>query len=253
MQKYLAEKKCRTEGWRWMRSPRREKQGSFPSSSKLKRSTTCSIEGMSADEVNSEYNELEKKHESEMKRCMRELKEVREQRDDLGQRVAELMESKKLVESHNKALEIELAAARQDISTLMKVSDDFQEKFDILTDKEAEVNSKNREYTRMIQEINAEKDKYALNERKFQREMDKLMEEHRDELQMKSDRYEKMMKVTKNGYEERLQRKNDELHSLKMSNEELEEKARMLEDQLRDSNLRIEQLYKLEAERKTYL
>eukprot|EP00826_Nyctotherus_ovalis_P042034 TRINITY_DN4287_c0_g4_i8.p2 TRINITY_DN4287_c0_g4~~TRINITY_DN4287_c0_g4_i8.p2 ORF type:complete len:243 (+),score=102.61 TRINITY_DN4287_c0_g4_i8:973-1701(+) len=241
------------EGWRWKRSQRKEKQGSFPSNSKLKRSTTCFIEGMDGSETNSEYNELEKKYESEMKRCTRELKEVREQRDDLGQRVAELLESKKLVESHNKALEIELAAARQDISTLMKVSDDFQEKFDILTDKEAEVNSKNREYTRMIQEINAEKDKYSLNERKFQREMDKLMEEHKDELQMKSDRYEKMMKVTKSGYEERLQRKNDELHTLKMANEELEERTRMLEDQLRDSSMRIEQLYKLEAERKTYL
>ena len=178
---------------------------------------------------------------------------MRERKDDLSQRVLELIESKKITESQNKALEIELAAARQDIATLMKVSDDFQEKFDILTDKEAEVNNKNREYTRMIHEINTEKDRYALNERKFQREIDKLMEEHKDELQMKTDRYEKMMKISKNGYEDKLKRKNDEIHTLKISNEELEERVRMLEDELRDSNMRIEQLYKLEADRKIYL
>ena len=187
-----------------------------------------------------------------MRKWARELKEMRDQRDEQMQKVAELIESKRMADGQIKAYEIELAAARQDITTLMKVSEDFQEKFDVLTEKEAEVNSKSWEYTKRIQELDAEKDKYSLHENKYKRELEKLADEHKDELQMKSDRYEKMLKATKNGYDDKLQRKNEEIHNLKITNEELEERVKLLDEQLRQSNMRLDQLYKLEVDRKTF-
>ena len=123
-----------------------------------------------------------------------EMKELTEERDDKSQRVAELEESKKIAEAHIRNLELELATARQDVTTLMKVSEDFQQKFDVLTDKEAEINDKNKEYIIKIQELNIERDRCALNEKKHLREIEKLNEDHRDELRTRTDRYEKMLK-----------------------------------------------------------
>eukprot|EP00826_Nyctotherus_ovalis_P038575 TRINITY_DN3621_c0_g1_i15.p2 TRINITY_DN3621_c0_g1~~TRINITY_DN3621_c0_g1_i15.p2 ORF type:complete len:209 (+),score=86.07 TRINITY_DN3621_c0_g1_i15:1245-1871(+) len=203
-------------------------------------------------EYTSEYNELERKYKADTSKHLQEIKEQREQKDELGYKVKELTEAKRSSELQIKALENELNASRQDIDSLMKVSADFREKLNILSEKEIEINSKNREYARMIQELNEDKDRFALNEKKSQKEIQKLVEEHREELQMKSDRCDKMLKAMKAGYEERLRRKGEEIRSLRIMNEELEEKIKVLEEQLKEVNGRMDQLYKLEAERKKF-
>ena len=51
-------------------------------------------------------------------------------------------------------------------------------------------------------------------------------------------------------YEEKIMTKEDELHSAKRENEELDDRVRLLEDQLREANSRLDQMYKLEIERR---
>ncbi len=141
-----------------------------------------------------EFTDTERKRTDEVKRLAEEIKELTDQNAEKAQKISELVESRKMAEGHIKGLEVELATARQDVATLMKVSDDFQQKFDLLTDKESELGEKHKEYNLKIQELNIEKDKCTLGERKLQRELDKLADEHREELRVRSERYEKMLK-----------------------------------------------------------
>ena len=145
--------------------------------------------------MGSEYGESERKRGDDVKRLMEDIKELTEQREEKAQRVVELEESKKSAQNHIKNLEIELATAKQDVHNLMKVGEDFQQKFDVLADKEGEINEKNKEYMLKIQELNIERDKCSLAEKKLQREIEKLIDEHRDEMRTRCDRYEKMLRT----------------------------------------------------------
>lgn len=172
--------------------------------------------------------------------------------EERTQKLAEIEEANRLANSHIKALELELNTARQDIATLMKVSEDFQQKFDMLTDKEAELNEKNKEYILKIQDLNLEKDRCSLGERKLQREIEKLTDEHREETRIQAERYEKMIKVTKKSFEDKITEKDEESYRLKTENEELHERCKILEEQLSEANKRMDQLYKIEADRRSF-
>jgi chromosome segregation ATPase len=141
-----------------------------------------------------ECEESERKRADEVKRLADEIKELCDQRDDKDQRLTELEENRKFSESHIKNLELELSTAKQDVMSLTKMCDEFKQQFDVLTDKEAELREKNREYAMKMQDYNLEKDKSAHIEKKLQREIEKLMDEHREEMRTRAERYEKMLK-----------------------------------------------------------
>lgn len=156
----------------------------------------------------------------------------------------ELIEIKRDNEKQIKSLELELIGTKQHIASLMKISDDNQEKLNVFAEKEVDMNRKNYEYSKMIQELNEEKETYSVKERKFQREIQKLIDEHRDELSRKSDVCDKMLKASKKACEERLRKKNEEIYKLQSENEELNEKLNALEDQLKEANERLDKFFK---------
>jgi hypothetical protein len=126
---------------------------------------------------------------------MDDIKELSDLKEEQTQRLSELEESKRTDDRHIKALENDLATATQDVHMLTNVGEEFKQKFDVLNEKESELNEKNKEYMLKIQELNCERDKCSLAEKKLQRAIDKMLDEHREELRNRTDRYEKMLRT----------------------------------------------------------